>query len=243
MSTAKRLQDQLYKIADPTRAEHSARFFKTAKGEYGYGDVFLGITVPAQRRVARDFVGLPLTQIQILLQSKTHEHRLSAVFILVVQYKKADAKHQKAIYDFYLKNTRYINNWDIVDSSAEQIVGSYLRQMSSQSRTNGVLSNLAKSQDIWQRRIAIMATFAFIKHGEFEPTFEIAKILLHDEHDLIQKAVGWMLREVGKRISTSLEEEFLLEDGRYKTMPRTMLRYAIEHFEPSLRKKYLGGSA
>lgn len=238
--TVSSLKSELKKHANEKRAKASMWFFKTAKGQYGYGDVFLGVSVPVQRKVAKQFLDLDLPQIQKLLSSPIHELRLTAVFILVDKYKKADSQMQKQIFEFYLSNTKYINNWDIVDSSAPYIVGNYLQ---SKNLKIDVLKKLARSKLIWDRRIAIMSTFAFTIAGNPKPTFLISEILLQDQHDLIQKAVGWMLREVGKRIDQPTEEEFLLGNGRYKTMPRTMLRYAIERFPQNIRKQYLLGTA
>ena len=228
-------QQQLKKLANPQKAIGVARFFKTGKGEYGEGDIFLGITVPQIRIVAKQCKDLSLKEIQKLLQSKIHEERLLALIILVNQFKKADEDKQKQIFDLYLSNTKYINNWDLVDVSAEYIIGGYLIN-----RSKTILKTLAQSKLLWERRIAIMATFQFIKQKQHEHTFIIAKILLKDEHDLIHKAVGWMLREVGKRISESIEETFLQQ--HHQQMPRTMLRYAIERFKEKKRKKYLNGS-
>lgn len=233
---AEDVQQALAVYADKNRAKNSQRFFKTGKGEYGEGDMFIGVTVPHQRIVAKKFSTMPLTEVSKLLHSSVHEHRLTAVIILVGQFKKADESTQKTIYDFYLHNTRSINNWDIVDTSAGAIVGEYLWQKDGAQKT---LSQLAKSTSIWERRIAIISTFANIYHGDSKMTYRIAQILLHDEHDLIHKAVGWMLREAGKRVSMSELESFLA--SRYQTMPRTMLRYAIERFDESKRQKYLSG--
>ena len=227
-------QQQLKKLANPKKAIGVARFFKTGKGEYGEGDVFLGITVPQIRIVAKQCKDLSLKEIEKLLQSKIHEERLVALIILVNQFKKEDEDKQKKIFDLYLSSTKYINKWDLVDASAEYIVGAYLIN-----RSKAILKKLALSISIWERRIAIMATFQFIKQKQYEHTFIIAKILLKDDHDLIQKAVGWMLREVGKRISEAIEETFLQQ--HYQQMPRTMLRYAIERFDEKKRKKYLNG--
>lgn len=227
-------QQQLKKLANPQKAISVARFFKTGKGEYGEGDIFLGITVPQIRIVAKQCKDLSLKEIEKLLQSKIHEERLVALIILVNQFKKEDEDKQKKIFDLYLSSTKYINNWDLVDASAEYIVGAYLIN-----RSKAILKKLALSISIWERRIAIMATFQFIKQKQYEHTFIIAKILLKDDHDLIHKAVGWMLREVGKRISEAIEETFLQQ--HYQQMPRTMLRYAIERFEEKKRKKYLNG--
>jgi len=228
-------QQQLKKLANPKKAIGVARFFKTGKGEYGEGDIFLGITVPQIRIVAKQCKDLSLKEIQKLLQSTIHEERLLALIILVNQFKKADEDKQKQIFDLYLSNTKYINNWDLVDVSAEYIIGGYLIN-----RSKTILKKLALSTSIWERRIAIIATFQFIKQKQHEHTFIIAKILLKDDHNLIHKAVGWMLREVGKRISEAIEETFLQQ--HYQQMPRTMLQYAIERFEEKKRKKYLNGS-
>ncbi len=246
MNTAKSVKNELRLLADAERANNSAWFFKTAKGQYGEGDIFIGVTVPLQRKVAKQYKDLPLREIKNLLKSKVHEHRLTAVIILVQQFKKADAKKQKEIYDFYLANTAYINNWDIVDSSAPYIVSVYLWNTYAQKESPAkevleVLTKLANSKSIWERRIAIMSTFYFIKMGDINETFIIAEILLHDEHDLIQKAVGWMLREVGNSVGLDAEELFLKK--HYKTMPRTMLRYAIEKFPEPKRQAYLKGNA
>lgn len=229
------LKSQLKAAGSPERAKTSAYLFKTGKGQYGYGDVFYGVSVPQQRKIAKQFRDLPLKEVERLLQSKVHEERLTASIILVDQYKKADEKIKTEIYNFYLANTKYINNWDIIDGSAEFIVGDYL-----QDKDKAVLVKLAKSKSLWERRIAILSTFAYIKQGESAETLKIAGILLHDPEDLIQKAVGWMLREAGKRCSREEEESFL--QAHYKTMPRTMLRYAIEHFDEPRRQAYLKGT-
>lgn len=232
------LKNDLKKLADPKRAESSAWFFKTAPGQYGHGDVFLGVTVPNQRKVAKSYYGLELEQVEQLMLSKEHEYRLVAVIILVEQFKKASDTTKKQIYDFYLSHTQYINNWDIVDTSAGYIVGEYLWCKKDALK---ILTKLAKSNFLWERRIAIISTLAFIMHGESELTLEIAQILISDDHDLIQKAVGWMLREVGKRVSLEDEERFLKHNNQYQTMPRTMLRYAIERFDETKRQAYLKG--
>lgn len=228
------MKKDLAKLANPKRAELSAYYFKTGEGQYGYGDVFLGTSVPAQRVIAKKYKALPLKEVEKLLQSKVHEERLTASIILVEQFKKADEATQKDIYDFYLANTVYINNWDIIDGSAPYIVGMWL-----QDRDKKVLLKLAKSKLLWDRRIAIMATFPYIREGDATWTFKIAALLLHDNEDLIHKAVGWMLREVGKSCGRATEEKFLKQ--HYKIMPRTMLRYAIEKFDEPLRQKYLLG--
>lgn len=227
-----RIQEDLQKLASPSRAKSSAWFFKTGKLQYGEGDQFIGVMVPQQRIIANKYKDLPLKEIEKLLRSPIHEYRLTAVFILVGAFKKA----KKEVYDFYLKHTKKINNWDIVDSSASYIVGEWLLDKPKERK---ILHTLAKSKNLWERRIAIISSGAFINHGEFADTFGIAEILLTDSHDLIHKAVGWMLREVGKR-DQAAEEEFLKK--HYKIMPRTMLRYAIERFSPQRRKQYLHGS-
>lgn len=252
MSELTRIHKVIQDAGDTEKGIFLQRFFKTAEGQYGYGDIFLGLSVPQSRAIAKQFQTLPLTDVISLLHSKFHEERLIALVILTMQYKKGTEKEKKAMYDLYLANTKYINNWDLVDLSAEYIVGEFLYSSSKRSesrsnsspraslgRTINTLEKLAKSESLWERRIAILSTFAWIKKGESEPTFIIADILLHDQEDLIHKAVGWLLREVGKRVSQEQEEAFL--KTRYKTMPRTMLRYAIERFPEEKRKKYLQG--
>ncbi len=255
--TAKQIQNELKKAANPEKAKILQRFFKTGKGEYGEGDIFLGIVVPEQRKIAKKHPDLTLEEIQKLLSSKIHEHRLTSLFILINKYKKAeDDKEKKKIFDFYLKNTKNINNWDLIDLSAPNIIGNYLLdkdKWDSRSTENkrgagnkggigntnkrAILHKLARSKSLWEKRIAILATFEFIKNGEYEDTLKISEILLNDKHDLIHKGVGWMLREVGKRVSPEKEEEFLKK--HYKGMPRTMLRYAIERFPEDKRRYYL----
>ncbi len=230
------LKRELKAKADPKRAEASSWFFKTGPGEYGEGDEFIGVTVPELRKIANNHRGLSLADIEKLLKSKTHEERLLAVFILVKQYNRSDEYHQEEIYNFYLAQTDYINNWDIVDSSASHVVGHFLSD-----RDKDVLIVLARSSSVWERRIAMIATFYFIRQGNPEWTLKLAELLLDDEHDLIQKAVGWMLREVGKRCDQQILEDFLLSDGRYKAMPRTTLRYAIEKLPEKKRQAYLKG--
>ncbi len=229
--TLSKLRGDLKALATKQKAEASAWFFKTGKGQYGEGDKFLGVTVPEQRKVARKYRELPLAEVKKLLASPWHEHRLVALFILVDQFENGDEKMRKSIYNLYLKNTRYVNNWDLVDSSAYKIVGEY---MFTHSRKQ--LYTLARSKDLWKQRIAIIATARFIQDNQYDDTLKISKILLHHEHDLIHRAVGWMLREVGKR-DQKVEEEFL---GKYyKVMPRTMLRYAIEKFSKSKKSYYM----
>ena len=223
---------ELRKLATAEKAKASAWFFKTGPGQYGEGDQFIGVTVPEQRKIAKQFKDLPLLEVENLLRSPIHEERLVALVILVSQFQKADPKTQKEIYNFYLANTNYVNNWDLVDSSAGYIVGTYLLD-----KPRDILYELAKSNNLWERRIAMVATFAFITNGDPKDALKVAKILLNDRHDLIQKTVGWMLREVGKRCGESHLTHFL--DQHAAAMPRTALRYAIEHFPPEERQKYL----
>jgi 3-methyladenine DNA glycosylase AlkD len=218
--------------------EHAAvlqRFFKTGPGEYGEGDVFIGIKVPTLRKISKGFYHLTLDELNVLLKSPIHEERLTSLFILVKKFEKGNQKERKNIFKFYIKNTKKINNWDLVDLSAPNIVGEYLT-----AKDHDLLFKLASSKNLWERRIAIMATFQFIKSKQFDTTFRIAEMLLDDKHDLIHKAVGWMLREIGKR-DLAAEENFLLKF--YKKMPRTMLRYAIEKFPEKKRLAYLKGNA
>jgi len=223
--------NHLQNLANPKIAEHSQRFFKTGKGEYGEGDLFLGIRVPIIRQAVKKFKIVPLPILKRLLKSEFHEIRLFSLLSLVYQYEKTD--QQEKIYKTYLSNTKYINNWDLVDTSAPNIVGDYL-----QARGRSVLYKLAESDSLWERRIAILATFKFIRNGEFKDTLLISEILLNDGEDLIHKAVGWMLREVGNR-DIETEEQFL--NKHYNDMPRTMLRYAIEKFKEEKRQQYLKG--
>lgn len=290
MSKLLELKKELRQIADPKRAEISQGFFKTGKGEYGEGDVFLGITVPQSRKIAVKFKNLAFSEILELLKSKIHEERLIALLILVDNFDARDerASHnarasrdkQEKIYDFYLKNIKYINNWDLVDLSADKIVGGYLFSLGSVHSLNDssepggdtqtarkrvsrhtvgsssdlgsketvkssfreelhpilILTKLANSKNIWERRIAMVATYYFIKNGKFDATLKIAEILLSDNHDLIHKAVGWMLREVGKK---DLKTELKFLNKHYRQMPRTALRYSIEKFPEKLRQSYL----
>ena len=224
------LKKELAAAADPERARNLAWFFKTAKGEYGHGDRFIGLTVPTIRRIAHSYVHLPLTDVEKLLASPIHEYRFAGLEILVAQYERDKSK---ATFDFYLKHTRFVNNWDLVDTSASYIVGEYLL-----TRPRKILYRLAKSPNLWERRIAIVSTFAFIRAGEIDDTFAIAKLLLEDDHDLIHKAVGWALREAGKKSAPELLR-FLKEN--YSALPRTTLRYAIERFPQAQRKRLLAG--
>jgi len=227
------LKKELQKLANSEKAKDLSRFFKTGKGQYGEGDIFLGVSVPDQRKTARKYPNLSLDEIQELLSSKVHEHRLTSLFILINKYQKSDDKNKKKMFDFYLKNTKNINNWDLVDSSSSYIVGDYLLNKA-EKRT--ILYKLAESKNLWERRIAVMSTFAFIKNNEFEDALKIAEILLNDEYDLIHKAVGWMLREIGSR-NQGEEENFLKK--HYKKMPRTMLRYAVEKFQKNKKEFYM----
>ena len=233
MSKLEDARRQLRKYADKEKAKLLLRFFKTGPGEYAQGDIFLGVMVLFTRKVVKEFQDLPLADVLKLLRSKFHEERLLALFILVQQFNKADAKAKEKIYKAYLASTKFINNWDLVDLSAPQIVGGFLIDKNRQ-----ILYKLAKSPLLWERRIAILATFAFIRAGDFDDAFAIAKLLLYDKEDLIHKACGWMLREAGKR-DVSCEEDFLRR--HYKVVPRTMLRYAIERFPQSKRKAFLEG--
>jgi 3-methyladenine DNA glycosylase AlkD len=225
------IQKKLAELGNPAIAISSQRFFKTGPGDYGEGDLFRGVRVPVLRKLSREYSSIALREVEKLLKSKFHEDRLLALFLLVRQFAKSDEAAKKKICSLYLKNTRFINNWDMVDSSAEQIVGAYLWD-----KDRKPLYDLAKSKNLWERRIAIMATFQFIKQGEFDETLKIAKKLLTDNEDLIHKAVGWMLREIGNR-DLDTEERFLREN--YGSMPRTMLRYAIEKFPEDKRQMYL----
>lgn len=229
--TAQEISKQLRKLADPGRAEHSARYFKTGKGEYGEGDRFLGIRVPEIRALVKKCKIVSLAEIQKLMKSEFHEERLFALLLLVRKFSRGDAREQAVIFDFYLQNIAHINNWDLVDSSASQIIGSHLEH-----RDKKLLYELVKSANLWERRIAIISTFYFIRNNQFEDALRLAEQLLQDKEDLIHKAVGWMLREVGKR-NLAVEQAFL--QRHYKTMPRTMLRYAVEKFSELERKKYL----
>lgn len=231
MPTLTQLKKDMKKLAHPAQGELLQSFFKTGKGEYGEGDVFLGIKVPVQRKMVRKYRDLPRKDVLSLLQSKIHEHRLTAVLILIDQFKRADEKNRKVIYFQYLKNAKKVNNWDLVDLSAPNIVGTYLLE-----KPRSILYKLALSKNLWEKRIAVLATFMFIRNNDFTDALKIAGVFLNDKHDLIHKAVGWMLREVGKR-NQKVEERFL---KKYcKNMPRTMLRYAIEKFSETKRKEYL----
>lgn len=252
-----RLHTDIKKLASPEKAKIYQRFFKTGKGEYGEGDVFLGITVPQSRNLAKKYQNISFSDITKLLHSKYHEERLIALLILVHNFTlsfhsqggrlKQRGSHdslgvqkRKQIFDFYLANTKYINNWDLVDLSAHKIVGAYHwhenKPLGLATIQLPTLNSLARSKNLWERRIAMISTFYFIGKGEFDLALHIAEMLVHDKHDLIHKAVGWMLREIGKR-DQEIEEIFLRK--HYKNMPRTMLRYAIEKFSAQKRAFYL----
>lgn len=226
----------LHSLSSPARAQTSLRFFKTDKGEYGEGDKFIGVTVPDQRKVAKQYYPtISIEEALELLQSDIHEHRLTALFILVYKFNKASVADKKKIAKLYLKNAKQVNNWDLVDSSAPYILGPYLFEHPAERK---ILYKLSKSKNIWERRISVLATFYFFKQDDFEDFLRLTEILLTDDHDLIHKAVGWGLREVGKR-NLKAEQNFL--DKHYAQMPRTMLRYAIEKFEEKTRNEYLEG--
>ncbi|MDD2236029.1 MAG: DNA alkylation repair protein [Kiritimatiellae bacterium] len=231
------VKTELRRLAKPDDAVFLQRFFKTGPGEYGEGDRFIGIRVPILRDVARQALDLPLVKVKKFLRSRIHEERLLALLILVLRYKRKNTTESERtrLYRLYLDHTAYINNWDLVDLSAHCIVGPYLDE-----KPRDILYTLAKSSLLWDRRIAIIATFYFIRKNDFTDTLQLAEILRDDPHDLIHKAVGWMLREVGKR-DLPAEESFLKK--HYHRMPRTMLRYAIEKFPEPLRQAYLSGSA
>jgi 3-methyladenine DNA glycosylase AlkD len=244
--TYSKIASELNKLADKKQAVHLQRFFKTGQGQYGEGDKFLGIKVPRQREVAKEFYReATLVDAEKLVMSPYHEFRLTGLIILTYKFSQASEKEQKEIFNFYIKHAKQINNWDLVDLSAPNIVGAWLlgRKCHSEERgtsdvaiSSNILYKLAKSKLLWERRIAMLATYAFIRAGEFDDTLKLADILLNDKHDLMHKAVGWMLREVGKRDKKVLTNYL---KPRYKKMPRTMLRYAIEKFPEKERKIYL----
>src|SRR3989344_4505664 len=223
----KQIKKELQSKANKEKAKIYQGFFKTKKGEYGEGDVFLGLTVPEQRGIAKKYSNIELSDLNILMKTKITQERLTALLILVDKYKK----DKENIFNFYLKNLNYVNNWDLVDLTSNRVVGDFLLN-----KEKDVLYKLAKSDNLWERRVAIVSTFEFIKNNQFEDTLKISEILLKDKHDLIHKAVGWMLREVGKR-DMKTEEVFLKK--YYKTMPRTMLRYAIEKFDSKKKAFYM----
>lgn len=233
MSKATEIKKEIAKYADSEKAKILQGFFKTGKGEYGEGDIFIGVKVPEVREIAKKFKETEFFEIEKLLKSKIHEERLCALLILIQKFEKTNEKEKQKIVDFYLANTKQINNWDLVDLSAPKIIGKHLVE-----KNRKIVYTLAKSKELWEKRIAIIATYAFIQKNDFSDTLKISELLINEEHDLMHKAVGWMLREIGKR-NLNAEEKFLKK--HYKKMPRTMLRYAIEKFDEPKRKAYLNG--
>ena len=235
MNCVEQVKLELGKYIDDEKAAFLPRFFQAFKGGYGEGDQFLGISVPSQRKVAKKYYKkISLKEIEDMLKEPIHEYRLTALLMLVYKFEKTkDEWERKAIVDTYLNNLRSVNNWDLVDSSAPNILGAFLYD-----KDKSLLYDMARTSDLWKQRIAILSTFYFIKQGKFDDTLKIAEILLTHEHDLIHKAVGWMLREIGKK---DFQTEYYFLKENYKAMPRTMLRYAIERFEPELRQKFLKG--
>jgi 3-methyladenine DNA glycosylase AlkD len=231
--TADGARERLHALASPEHAATLRRYFKTGPGEYGHGDTFIGVRVPQLRALVKEVAALPLAEVKKLLASSIHEERTLALLVMVRQYQRGDAKLRQQLFDLYLRSTRHINNWDLVDSSAEYIVGAHL-----DGGDRSIVDRLASSESLWERRIAVLATRHFLKRGDFAPTLKVAEMLLDDDHDLIHKAVGWLLREIGDR-DREAEERFLR--AHYRRMPRTMLRYAIEKFPEELRKAYLRG--
>jgi len=228
-------REEIRALADKEIAQHSLRFFKTGKGEYGYGDIFLGVRAPKIRLIAKKHIDISIADMKTLIQSKYHEERLLGLIILVNKYSKnRDKKTRNQLYKIYVSSFKYINNWDLVDVTCPHVIGKHLMD-----KDRSILYAWAKTEDLWTKRIAIVSTHCFIRKNELKDTFKIAEILLHDTHDLIHKAVGWMLREAGKR-DIEKEEDFLKK--HYRTMPRTMLRYAIERFPEPKRQKYLKGT-
>lgn len=232
LKTAKDAKRKLKSLGSPESAKMAARFFKTGPGQYGEGDIFLGIQAKVMHATSREYRSLPLEELETLLRSPIHEERMLALLVLVLQVKKAEESQKKAAFDFYLQNTAHINNWDLVDASAPQVVGGHLFE-----KSRAPLLKLAKSASLWERRIAIIATQYFIRKKDFQDTLTISRLLLGDKEDLIHKASGWMLREVGKKDPSTL---VLFLDQHAASMPRTMLRYAIEKFTQDLRQHYLG---
>jgi 3-methyladenine DNA glycosylase AlkD len=227
------LEKQLKAAADPQRAAFLARYFKTGRGEYGEGDIFLGITVPTLRKIALQYTALSLADLKTLLESKPHEHRAAALEILVAQYERAGEKQRSQIVKFYLANTRRINNWDLVDGSCRPILGEHLK-----TRPRAILDKLARSKNLWERRIAVVSTMALVWNGELDDAYRISAALLADKHDLMHKAVGWVLREAGTKDRPRL---IAFLRTHYNSIPRTALRYAIEHLPPDQRKRILAG--
>jgi len=235
MDYVRTIKDELQQFADKDKAEFLPRYFKVYPGGYGAGDIFIGVTVPNQRKVVKKFYQqIPLEHLEHLLHAPIHEYRLTALLLLVYKFEKLKTEHEKKpIVDLYLANTSYINNWDLVDLSADKILGAYLLN-----KEKDILYELANSNDLWEQRMAIMATFYVIRYNRYDDTLKIAGLLLKHPHDLIHKAVGWMLREIGKR---DFDVEFNFLRVHYKKMPRTMLRYSIEKFEEPLRQQFLKG--
>ena len=231
MHTPQDMEKAIRAAANPAKAKVLSGFFKTGKGEYSENDIFIGVPVPVTRSIAKQYLDTPLAELTTLLHSPVHELRMVALLCMVEQFKKADEAQRTALYNTYLAHTACINNWDLVDLSASQIVGGYLEH-----RDHAPLYRLAQSPQLWEQRIAIVATWQWIRRGHLDDTLALADLLLHHEHDLIRKATGWMLREVGKKDKARLCR-FL--DTRYRQMPRTMLRYAIERFTPEERKHYM----
>ena len=224
---------ELSKFSSDSDAAFLQRFFKTGPGEYGEGDIFIGVRVPDSRKICKQYIKMPLAEVQKLLESVIHEHRLAGVYILCYKFNKATNEEKQQIYDLYMLElaNNQINSWDIVDMSCVTLVGKYLLN-----KKRDILYKLAISQSLWERRVAIISTAAFIRAGDFSTTLDIADILLHDKHDLIQKAVGWMLREVGKKIDEDILTDYLGKNAA--TMPRTMLRYACEKLTKKQRSYY-----
>ncbi|MEA2088244.1 MAG: DNA alkylation repair protein [Patescibacteria group bacterium] len=232
MSDLEKIKKELKKFSCPVHAIKLAKYFKTGKDEYGEGDIFIGVRMGDIRKIACKFKNLSYSELKQLTNNKIHDYRWLGFVILVNRFSKIKFEiEREKIFNFYLKNLKYVNNWDLVDISAPKIVGEFLLD-----KNKNILYKLTKSGNLWERRIAVIATFAFIKNNDFKDTLKISKILLNDEHDLVHKAVGWMLREVGKR-NQKVEEEFL--NKYYKKMPRVMLRYSIEKFSNQKRKFYL----
>ena len=231
--TAEFILQELLSVANPEKAKFLQGFFKTGKGQYAEGDVLLGIVVPITRNIVKVNKALPLSEIQILLDSEYHEARLAGLLFLVQQFKKAKREEErKEIFDFYLKNARKANNWDLVDVTCRDVIGTYLLDKEDKS----VLYKLAESDNLWEQRIAIVSTWMFIKYKQYDDTLALSEKLMNHKHDLMHKAVGWMLREVGKKDKETLTD-FL--EIHYKNMPRTALRYAIEHFSPEEKAYFM----
>lgn len=229
--SASAIKKRLREHSSKEKAAILQRFFKTGPGEYAQGDIFIGVVVPDTRKIVKEYLNITVSEVQKLLRSPVHEERLAALLILVSQFNSANRKTQNKIYDFYLRNAQYINNWDLVDLTAHHIIGGFLK-----GRGKYMLRELAKSKNLWKRRMSIVATYYYIRENDFKQTLEISDMLIGDKEDLIHKAVGWMLREVGKRDPRKLESYL---NKRIQSLPRTTLRYAIERFPESKRKSYL----